>query len=128
MKHDGYTDMHDDNPLGLVFTPDPEASTYALVKEYIQGFGWRGVRTSDVVTATGRDKKRVRESLGRLFEEGQVRMLTEPNPRRNGASPRLRWYSGFDPPASLSLGEDDDDQQAGLGYSDTYFEDTDDEH
>ncbi len=83
------TDAYDTG-MGATFDGHPAVSTYALVRQYLLGFGTDGVRTQDIVNATGRDRKRVRQVLDRLHGEGFVCKLTEPNPRRGG-SRRLRW-------------------------------------
>lgn len=58
---------------GLSYSPDPDKTTLANVREYMDGFGWCGVGAREVTRAVQRDERGVKRALKALCDDGELR-------------------------------------------------------
>ncbi len=103
---------------GIVYTP-PErkhGGTADAVREYLTGYGWRGVTTREVAEATGRGYRSVGPILDQMVADGEATCVETIT--RGPRASRRKTYFGLAP----ALCSAHDDAGEHVGVSDNYFE------
>jgi hypothetical protein len=92
IAEDNAATVRNDRDRGMVYHPDPDATTLFAVTEYATGFGWRGITVPELVRVLQRDRMGIKRALRQLVEAGRLQIV-ETDTRGPRASRRKSYFT-----------------------------------
>ena len=84
---------------GIVYTPPDRrhGGTADECRDYLAGFGWRGVTVSEVAARIGRDKRGVERVMRDLLAHGEITCEQQPTRGRHATRRKVYYSTDYQP-------------------------------